>query len=109
MGRAFSNIVQQMLAHQDQHLHPSTNNHEIHKQHQIQYSCINLFQSPQYLNSLISDKGYLNGLIIIHSCNTLTNDCIILITFLLLLKLHTRGKSLCVEYLLQFKTHSEVL
>ena len=96
MGRAFSNIVQQMLAHQDQHLHPSTNNHEIHKQHQIQYSCINLFQS--------------NGLIIIHSCNTLTNDCIILITFLLLLKLHIRGKeSLCVVYLLQFKTHSEVL
>ena len=80
MGRAISNIVQQMLAHQDQHLHPSTNNYEIHKQHQIQYSCINLFQSPQ------------NGLIINYSCNILTNDCIILITFLLLLKLHTRGK-----------------
>ena len=30
-------------------IHPSTNNHEIRKQHQIQYSCINLFQSPQMI------------------------------------------------------------
>ena len=94
MGRAISNIVQQMLAHQDQHLHPSTNNHEIRKQHQILYSCTNFFV----------------GLIINHYCNILTNDYLIMITFLLLLKLHIRGKeSLCVEYLLQFKTHSEVL